>query len=164
MKKKQYKFRVQFKNRDAQAFGEVMEQLGKDKNGVVKPTEIVEAARAPTSPIHGFFDWDNDTAAEKYRLVQARGYVNNLEVEVKFKKGSGKQKAYFSVREGKGKKPKKAYVTVERALTENQLRTQIIKSAMNEVLYWERKYQEYIEFADIFNAIGKTKKRLKIEE
>jgi hypothetical protein len=39
------------------------------------PEGVVEAARAETSPLHGFFEWDDNIAGEKYRLGQARDLI-----------------------------------------------------------------------------------------
>ncbi len=39
------------------------------------PTAVVEDAKDPTSPLHELFEWQNDIAAAKYRLDQARGVI-----------------------------------------------------------------------------------------
>lgn len=42
------------------------------------PQEIVEKAKGETTELHKCFEWDNDIAAEKYRIVQARKIVQSL--------------------------------------------------------------------------------------
>lgn len=40
--------------------------------GALSPQLVVETARDPTSPLHSLFEWDDQVAAEKFRIVQAR--------------------------------------------------------------------------------------------
>lgn len=47
-------------------------ELSADRNGAISPQIVLEAARDETSPLHDYFDWDDASAAERYRLVQAR--------------------------------------------------------------------------------------------
>lgn len=143
-------------NKDAQKFGECVEALGDD----LKPKDVISLAKASDSPIHNFFEWDDKKASEKYRLHQARHYLCHLEVVLDVKSGQT-QKAYFNVEIGANSQKRRAYVVLEKALTEADLRTQVIQNALNEVSYWEQKYHEYSEFATIFAAIDMTKKKVK---
>lgn len=42
------------------------------------PDEIVEKAKDSNTELHKCFEWDNDVAAEKFRLHQARLITSNL--------------------------------------------------------------------------------------
>jgi hypothetical protein len=44
----------------------------KERTGELTPTVIVESAISEDSPLHRYFDWDDSTAASKWRLQQAR--------------------------------------------------------------------------------------------
>ena len=46
-----------------------------EDHGRITPARVVEAARDPESPLHRYIDWDDTTAARKYRLVQARNLI-----------------------------------------------------------------------------------------
>lgn len=50
------------------------------EHGMVKPAMLVDAARPKTSPAHGAFDWDNKSAAGKYRIMQARWWLRQVEI------------------------------------------------------------------------------------
>lgn len=43
----------------------------------ITPQEVLEKARDENSELHKCFEWDNDIAAEKYRLEQARKIIIN---------------------------------------------------------------------------------------
>jgi hypothetical protein len=159
--KKKYKFKMGL-GKDAQLFGEFIEELAEQSNGQLKPEDVVAAAKPITSPIHDFFDWNDETAAVKWRVQQARYYLSTLEVMVKTDGSTMSQKAWFSVntKMKAGKGTKRAYVVIDRALTESDLRVQVIQDALRELVYWEQKYKDYVEFRNVFSAIEQTKKKL----
>ncbi len=51
-------------------------------HGAVTPVVIVDAARDPKSPLHRFFDWDDSSAAEKYRRSQAGELIRRVQVYI----------------------------------------------------------------------------------
>ena len=51
------------------------------KYGRLDPKEVVDAARSPKSALHDRFEWDDTTAAEAYRLQQARGLIRSVYIE-----------------------------------------------------------------------------------
>lgn len=57
-----------------------LEDLARQHNGAVTPQEVVEAARPETSPLHDYFEWNDNEAAQKYRLTQARGLLNRFRI------------------------------------------------------------------------------------
>jgi hypothetical protein len=59
---------------------EVLISLQKD--GLLHPDAVVEAARNPASPLHDFFTWDDTEAAEKYRQDEARQLIRSIKIEV----------------------------------------------------------------------------------
>ena len=64
---------------DAQKVSEEIAEIGE----VVEPAEIVEKAKDESTELHKCFEWNNDIAAEKYRLHQARNLLGNLVFEYK---------------------------------------------------------------------------------
>lgn len=60
----------------AAALRDVYEEHGAD----LVPATVVEVARDPESPLHGFFEWDNTAAAAAYREVQAQNLIRRVHV------------------------------------------------------------------------------------
>lgn len=143
--------------RKAQIYGQCLEEIER-KNGCISPRAVVNRAREKSSPLHSYFDWNDTRAAEKYRLVQARGLINHLTVVINYDTGAV-QKAFFNVSSGFKENKSFAYVNIERALTNKEYRRQVLQNAMAEILYWKTKYQEYSEFKGIVGAINKAEKR-----
>ena len=52
------------------------------KYGAITPENIVDAARPKSAILHPAFEWDDNRAAEQYRLQQARNVINNVEVKI----------------------------------------------------------------------------------
>lgn len=46
-----------------------------ERDGGIRPSAVVEESRPDTAPLHTAFEWDDETAAEQYRLEQARQLV-----------------------------------------------------------------------------------------
>lgn len=55
---------------DAQTAGEELQRIYQEKGGL-NPSDIVEESRHDSAPLHPCFEWDDETAAEKYRQTQA---------------------------------------------------------------------------------------------
>jgi hypothetical protein len=51
-------------------------------DGRLTPEQVVETASDPDNPLHRLFDWNDSTAAHKYRLDQARALIRSVEVRI----------------------------------------------------------------------------------
>jgi hypothetical protein len=60
-----------------------LNRLAKKHKGRLTPEIVIEAAKDPESPLHDQFDWDDDTAAHKWRLAQARALIRGSTLIVK---------------------------------------------------------------------------------
>ena len=56
-------------------------RIAKLNGGRIDPHAIVEAARSPESPLHRYFEWDDTSAAEKYRISQARELLRSVRLK-----------------------------------------------------------------------------------
>lgn len=62
---------------------ELYENNGKE----LTPFDVLEEAKNPDSPLHKYFEWDNDNAAYKFRLIQARELIASVKFRIISKKG-----------------------------------------------------------------------------
>jgi hypothetical protein len=51
-----------------------------ERDGMVKPSVLVEESEPVEAPAHEAFEWDNIKAGKEYRLMQARGYIRHAVV------------------------------------------------------------------------------------
>lgn len=128
------------------------------EKGSVTPQNLVDAARAKRSPIHGMFEWDDSVAAEKYRLEQAGYYIRSLRVSLTVVGGGTTVvRPLVSVE----KEGAKTYMPVVRAMNDPVYRAQIVAQAMKELLSFQKKYADLKELSDVFSAIDRLRASLK---
>lgn len=61
---------------------ERLQKLTRLGGGTLTPRAVVDDASDPRSPLHSQFEWDNDLAADKYRIEQARRLIRKVRVDV----------------------------------------------------------------------------------
>lgn len=152
---------AQFDKKKAQIYGECLEKISEKKGRKLKAKDVVDEARSKNNPLHEVFDWDNTSAAEKYRLEQARHLINHIVVPIKYNDGVKDTKAWVSINSTPDEETlTKVYVNTEDALTKKEYRKQILDNAIKEAEYWQKQYAQYSELNLIFEAISRTRERL----
>jgi len=153
-------------DKQAQIYGECLEKIA-EKKGVITPPDVVEEAKSETSPLHDHFEWDNEAAAEKYRLHQARNLINSIIVVVETPEERIEERAFFNVRirresqEPEEAEIEQAYVPVSVVVKEKPLRDQILAQALREIDHWEKRYNNIRELSPIFDAIDLVFEQIK---
>lgn len=52
------------------------------ENGRLIPSDVVEDARDPASLLHEQFEWNNDEAADRYRIQQASRLIRTVRIDI----------------------------------------------------------------------------------
>lgn len=118
------------------------------QHGFVTPTMVVEEAKKPGSVLASYFNFDDvEGAAEQHWLQVARNLINTYKVEIKGQKMS----AYEHVRVKVQDQEVDGYYSVHQVLNDKDLRAAVIKDAIDNIEYWEKKYQSYQELSGIVN-------------
>lgn len=118
------------------------------KYGELNPQIVVDEARPQGAPLHDRFEWDDEIAGEKYRLVQAQQMIRSVQIEF-IDKRTGETKfvrGFHSCREsglGTGYQPTEEIVQDEVALKI------LLKQCEREIADLKRKYGHLAEFADM---------------
>lgn len=114
---------------NAQEVGEELEAI----QGSLTPERIVDEARNKSLELHKCFEWDNEEAAEKYRITQARDVLRFISV-VTTVKSEGKESESVVVRAYENVKTKdndREYVQLFHALNDTEYRNQIFGRLKN---------------------------------
>lgn len=144
-----------------QEYAECLEEITENNGGELTPHLVVKEAKDKNSPLHEVFEWDNSIAGERFRVQQARELISCVIVEVKFDHTSRDQKAFFSVKNtNENRESSRVYVTLNRVLTEPDLRKNVIADALREVEGWRIRYNQYVELGNIFKVIESTKRKV----
>ena len=134
--------------RDHEAIRAELERLKSD--GIIRPMDVVSAARKKTSPLHDWFQWDDGEAAHQYRLIQAR---NLLRVYVKVDEVENEPvQAFVSlttdrVKEGGG------YRAMAEVMSDDALREQLLHDAFVQLGNMRKKYQHLQQLAKVWQAV-----------
>lgn len=127
-------------NADAQ---KVYEEIGDTQ---VTPAEIVEKAKDETSELHKCFEWDDEKAAEKYRLQQARMVINLLVVKTETPEETP-ARVFQITSERNTYQPSKLF------LEQPDEYAALLKRAKGELIAIKNRYKTLSELEDVFCAI-----------
>lgn len=130
---------------------EELRKIEEANNGILRPVDVVTYARKnKRSALHGEFTWDNNKAAEEYRLWQARQVIR-VHVEV-IKPDTKPIRAFVSLI-GDRANPGGGYRAINAVLSNKEQREQLVEQATREFKALRQKWKNLTELADIFAAI-----------
>ena len=159
------KEKIQYKNTEKftpEVINEVLEV--KDTYGLTAENLLRKASKKSSS-LYEFFDWDNSSAGEKWRLSQARTFINEIKVIVDDKEIYAFENVNVTVQEAevKNNSPSKfgqrEYKTIVEIMNNEDYRNHLIHRALAEVSYWKERHAELIELNPIFISIETEKKK-----
>lgn len=143
----------------AQRIGAELEELGLTSE--VTPAAIVAKAQDPGTELHRHFEWNDATAADKYRQHQARQIVNHLAIVIQAPDGSAREvKAFHSVTFAatETEPHREAYVHIDIIRTTPDMGAQTLARAKRDLEAWRRRYEELrglLELEEVFSALDK---------
>lgn len=96
--------------------------------------EVLADARKSSSPLHKAFEWDENTAAERFRRKQAKQLMNQLVIATMSGKPTRTRAfVYVSHPEHDGKK---VYLNTRSAMARPEFREQVVMAAVNSLQRW----------------------------
>lgn len=138
-----------FTKDDAQVIGPVLTELA--EQGQMTDATIVEVARSANSPLHAYFEWDDQKAANYYRLGQAQEMVR--EIRVRLTDGHaepiGRTLKIARPSERHGSKGG-AVITLD---GEGAIAAQRMDDALKDLRYFREKYEPYLALWDRFKRV-----------
>lgn len=122
------------------------------------PENLINEAKDKNNPLHDLFDWDNNIAGDKWRLQQARVIINEVKVVID-------EKEYYafenvSVKVNDNLEHKREYMPIVTIMSNKELRQQIIRSALQQLAYWEKQNEKYTELMPIIQTAQKVRKEI----
>lgn len=116
---------------DAQAVAEEIISIGDDAT----PEQIVEKARDETTELNKCFTWDNDVAADKWRLQEARQIVCHLVIQQEESDKKQPEVRFFFK-----PKPDGGYVQTTTIFKNEDKYVALLMQALGELIAFQRKY------------------------
>ena len=119
----------------AQVVGNLCNELENTDEGLT-PESFLNASRDESSPTHSLFEWNNDIAAEKYRLHQAQTVICNI--VTKSVDEDEPVRAFINVRKSFGEHH---YKPVEKVQKNDAWKAEMLITAKREMDAFVHKYQ-----------------------
>lgn len=128
---------------DAQTAGNELQRIY-ERDGVIEPETVVLESESPSAPLHSCFEWDDEKAAHKYRITQAQGIIRAI-VAVDERQENPDTRAFVSVQS--------EYHPVSVVIQNPEKRDVLLQNALNELHWFEKKYNSLRELSGVFSAI-----------
>jgi hypothetical protein len=131
------------------------------KHQILHAEDVVEFARKhKASELHKHFEWNNDEAAEKYRLDQARALIRVcVVIETRIATPIRCMVSLSTDRKNGG-----GYRTIESVLSNDKLHRQMLADALMELKRTQMRYQALNELRPVFDAIEQVSAQTNIKE
>jgi hypothetical protein len=128
-----------------------LNRLAEENNGVLEPERVVVAASAADSPLHSFFEWNDGEAAAQFRITQARKLIRVCVSYIGPKEAPVLSRVFVSLssdrRDGGGYRP------MVEVLSDDAMRSRMLRDAMEEMARFKRKYQHLQELVNVIEAM-----------
>ena len=137
----------------AQIAGEELEKI-EARDGGITPGAVVDAARPEGSKLHNVFEWDDEKAAEQYRLTQASTLIRCIVVKPEEKDIKEPVRMFVNCNPtDDGQKKTGSYINFRSAFEDPDSRAVILANAKHELHMFRNKYNRLKELAKVFDAI-----------
>ena len=137
-----------------------LEAIKESNGGVLSASAVVERAKDKQNPLHSGFDWDDNSAADHWRLHQARNMIRAIHVVRS--KSSTKQSVsvYHNIvtedPRDKTAPRKRVYMSLDDILADSEARDAMLRKALKEAVNWRKNYAALSELSQITNVIEDT--------
>jgi hypothetical protein len=105
-------------------------RLRDESGGEITERMVVDAASDPASPLHDRFVWDNELAADGFRIVQARLLINSVKIHIMEGESVRIMPAFVSITNGDGKRVR---IGSERAVSDPGLLGQVMAETRTQI-------------------------------
>lgn len=116
--------------------------------GTLSPERILNESRDDSAVLHPLFEWEDDLAAEKFRIHQARFILNNIHVKI-IKDGSSSS---FPVYEVVNINSERRYRSIE-VMTQSDIE-QVKKATLKDLASIKNKLEAYENFSQTIGHIS----------
>ena len=132
-----------------------LKRIAAAHGGILQAETVVSVARDPASPLHSQFTWDDGEAAIEWRLHQARVLISRVVVKYDAATGPVEHQVFVSVSTDR-KAEGGGYRILADALSDDELRAQLLADARRDMAAFRQKYARLTELADVLDAMAKT--------
>jgi hypothetical protein len=135
-----------------------LKRIADRHGGILQPTDVVRAAHLETSPLHSHFTWDDNEAAEKCRLLEARQLINVVVEHVGGENNGRETHVFVSLKSDRAAAG--GYRALIDVLSNTNLRDQLLRDSLESMSFFREKYQQLKELSTVFKAMISVEQRI----
>ena len=126
------------------------------KKGKLTDTTVLEEAKNESHPLHNWFNWDDDAAAEEYRRLQAQNLIRSL-VVVYVESPKTPVRAYQVLKKEPTKSESRTvYSTTEEVLSSPEGRDKLIADAIKAAMDFRRRFKMLHELEHVMKSLDEA--------
>ena len=114
----------------------------------VTPRELLDYAKNPETELHKCFDWNDTTAAEKWRIHQARQVCCSFVVRYETK-----EQEEITFRLVQHDREEMAYKPVTTTVRNQDAYARLLTNAKAELISFKNRYQKIVELQNVIDEI-----------
>ena len=157
------KEKIQYKNTEKFTTDVIDEVLEVQIKYGLTADSLLKKASKKSSSLYEFFDWDNSSAGDKWRLQQARTLINEIKIIVEDKEIYAFENVNISMADKedsvKNKFSSREYKPIVEIMDNADFKQQLIQRALAEAKYWKERHSELVELNSIFCSIDEESKK-----
>lgn len=135
-------------------------EIAEANGGYLNPLHVVEAARDSSHILHSEFDWNDEEAAEKYRIAQAGALIRRVKFTVVRPPEEKKEiqmqtvRIYQSRKSARGSKG--GYESVVEIMRDSDKREELLNQVLRELNSYRKRYAELAALSEVWAAIDEA--------
>lgn len=141
-------------NLSANEVGEELTRIHR-KHGELAPSLVVKESKPKQAPLHGAFEWNDQVAAEEFRIHQARQIINVVTVKHEDQPGTLPVQAFVNITviNEDDETESRKYLPVKTVIETPNLYHQHLAHLKNRLKNMKTELSKFIELKPVCNAI-----------
>lgn len=134
--------------------------IAEANGGYLNPAHVVEAARDTSHVLHAEFDWNDEDAADKYRIAQAGALIRRVKFTVIRSQEKQKEIHMVTARafqsRGSARGISGGYESVEEIMSDADKREELLNQVLRELNSYRKRYAELAALSEVWAAIDEA--------
>lgn len=131
-----------------------LDRLEKRLGRKYNPYDVVKDAKDPESPLHDYFDWDIETAAQKHWLHQARQLIATVVVKmIDYRGRPVPARKWVNTTLLEGEEPEQTYVSHTRVRSTPSLMHNYLSNELRSLEAWFHRNRTYRDLKPILKFL-----------
>ncbi len=147
--------KVKYSEKDSKIISRELKNIQRQQS-VITPKAVILSAQSKKSPLHKYFEWNNDMAADRYREWQARQLIASVYIVDADDENAQPVRAFVNIEpesELDDFISDKGYVSTPSIHGKQGYQQQVLEYARQQLVGWRKRFGNYKEFFVVVKAI-----------